>query len=144
MEPIYELCKCCWDTATCRQHRFTPTWPDSECRNCTRNITRGVENDSAHTRRRRFMTIKKPSSLRLICATTQRFLKPLVPIFGLLMASLGHAQLADYSALEAQLASALSKATGSPISVTRITATPASELLEVGLSNGMTLYTTPS
>lgn len=90
------------------------------------------------------MITNKPSSLRPICATRQMRLTSLLLAFSLLTVSLGHAQPADYSALETQLASALSKATGSPITVTRVSATPASELLEVGLSNGMTLYTTPS
>ena len=90
------------------------------------------------------MITNKPSSLRPICATSQTLLQSLLLAFSLLTTNLGYAQLADYSALEAQLVSALSKATGSPITVTNISATPASELLEVGLSNGMTLYTTPS
>jgi len=76
-------------------------------------------------------------------AITKRIISLLTSILVVLMAHSVHAQLADYATLETQLANALSKATGSPLSVTSIKATPASELLEVGLSNGMTVYATP-
>lgn len=89
------------------------------------------------------MNAKKPSSKRWVGVSAQTVIRWCALTVSLVMAASVRAQLADYSALEAQLTKALSQATGAPITVTRINATPASELLEVGLSNGMTLYTTP-
>jgi len=89
------------------------------------------------------MNAKQPAGHGLIAKGLNAGLMPFALIMALAVSFAAQAQLADYSELETQLAKALSSATGAPITVTRITATPASELLEVSLSNGLTVYSTP-